>query len=127
MAKDNQKVMVEWSYVVGEDQEHPTRVQDFIEQAWVKPEDHPYTHPTTKSKRQPKAKSITVKGKALACDLQTALVQAEFPDWGKGIDAKLYQYAGVPGRIVQAHIKPSKEDQPFEFFAKVVDYKIVPE
>ncbi len=125
MARDDQKVAVEWSYVVGKDQEHPTRVQNFIEHAWVKPEDHPYTHPTTKSTLEPKAKSITVKGKPLACDLQTAHVEAEFPDWGKGIDARLYHYAGVPGGIVQFHIKSSKDNQPFEFFAKVVDYKVV--
>ncbi len=123
--KQADMLIVEWAYFAdGSGDTTPERVQNFIEKAWIDPEGHPRTHPRATVTDLPK-ETVKIGDRVLTCDVRSIDTAAEFPDWGRNVSAKVCTHDDLPGKVARASVKSHKGEQPFEFFAEVVDYEMV--
>jgi len=99
----------------------PIRVQGFFVPARIEPEEHPLTSPTAKISNLPE-EMLTVSGEAFKCRVRRVEAMGEFPEYGRGVSATVYQNEGIPGGMARVWLKSSKGNQPFEFRGDVVAY-----
>jgi pimeloyl-ACP methyl ester carboxylesterase len=124
ISKHEDRLIVERTYVpVGGGQKEPIRVQQFLVDALINPAEHPFTSPTAKISELP-AETITIGGKALKCRVRSVQAAGDFPEYGRGVSATLWQNDSLPGGMAKVWLKSSKGDQPFEFRGEVVEYGV---
>ena len=124
VSKHEDRLVVERTYVPLEGgQTEPSRVQQFLVEAMISPADHPLTSPTAKISELP-AKTITIAGKALQCRVRSVEAAGDFPEYGRGVSATVYQNESLPGGMAKVWLKSNKGNQPFEFRGGVVTYGI---
>jgi hypothetical protein len=118
------RLIVEWPYAMQEgDPAQPDRVQDFVEQAWIAPQDHPATHPAAKV-ADAGTEQIEVRRQTLLSAVRQVDVHSEFPDRGRNLSTKLVINEAVPGGLLRGHVPSHRGDEPFESFAQAVDYRV---
>ncbi|MBP7936990.1 MAG: hypothetical protein KA354_20295 [Phycisphaerae bacterium] len=124
MSKHEDRLLVERTYVpVGGSDKEPSRVQQFLVDAMINPAEHPLTKPDAKITELP-AETITVAGKAFQCRVRTVVAAGDFPEYGQGVSAKVWQNESLPGGMARVWLKSNKGSQPFEFQGRVVGYKL---
>jgi len=122
VSKHEDRLLVERTYVpLGGGQKEPARVQSFLVPAEIDPTDHPLTSPTAKISELP-AETLTIGGKKLNCRVRSVEAAGEFPEYGRGVSATLYQNDTLPGGMAKVWLKSSKGNQPFEFQGEVVKF-----
>jgi len=122
MSKHQDRLLVERTYVpIGGNEKEPSRVQQFLVDAMIDPAEHPLTSPTAKITELP-AETVTIAGKAFNCRVRTVLAAGEFPEYGQGVSAKVWQNESLPGGMARVWLKSNKGNQPFEFRGDVVAF-----
>ena len=122
VSKHEDRLLVERTYVpLGGGQKEPARVQSFLVPAEIDPTDHPLSSPTAKISELP-AETLTIGGKKLNCRVRSIEAAGEFPEYGRGVSATLYQNDTLPGGMAKVWLKSSKGNQPFEFQGEVVKF-----
>ena len=122
VSKHEDRLLVERTYVpLGGGQKEPARVQSFLVPAEIDPTDHPLSSPTAKISELP-AETLTIGGKKLNCRVRSVEAAGEFPEYGRGVSATLYQNDTLPGGMAKVWLKSSKGNQPFEFQGEVVKF-----
>lgn len=122
VSKHEHRLLVERTYMPPDGgQTEPSRVQQFMVEAMIAPTEHPLTSPTAKISEMP-AETITIAGKALRCQVRSVQAAGEFPEYGRGVAANLWQNESLPGGMARVWLNSSKGDQPFEFRGDVVAY-----
>ena len=96
-------------------------MQQFLVEAEINPAEHPLTSPAAKVSELP-AETITIAGKAFRCRVCSVQAAGDFPEYGRGVSAKLWRNDALPGGMARVWLKSSKDDQPFEFRGDVVAY-----
>lgn len=124
ISKHEDRLLVERTYVpIGSGQAGPSRVQQFLVDAMINPAEHPLTSPTAKISELP-AETVEVSGKALACRVRSVLAAGEFPEYGQGVSAKVWQNESLPGGVARVWLQSNKGSRPFGFRGNVVSYKL---
>ena len=122
VSKHEDRLLVERTYVPVEGgQKEPSRVQQFLVDAEINPAEHPLSSPTAKITDLPE-ETIKIAGKAFKCRVRSVQAAGEFPEYGRGVEATVWQNESLPGGIAKVWLKSSKGDQPFEFRGEVVGY-----
>lgn len=122
VSKHQDRLLVERTYMARDGgQKEPLRVQQFMVEAMIAPSEHPLTSPTAKIEELP-AETITINGKPLKCQVRTLRAAGDFPEYGRGVSAKLWQNESLPGGMARVWLKASKDNQPFEFRGDVVTF-----
>jgi hypothetical protein len=96
-------------------------VQQFFVEAEIDPTDHPLTSPTAKITELP-AEAIAIPGRALECRVSSIQAAGEFPEYGWGVSATLWQNENLPGGMARVWLKSIKGNLPFEFRGDVVAF-----
>lgn len=99
----------------------PIRIQGFFIPASIAPEEHPLTSPTAKISNLPE-EMLTISGKAFKCRVRGVDAMGDFPEYGRGVSATVWQNEDLPGGMARVWLKSSKGNQPFEFRGDVVAY-----
>ncbi len=121
VSKHEDRLLVERTYVpAGGAQTEPSRVQQFMVEAMIAPEEHPLTCPTATISESP-AETITIAGREFKCRVRSVQAAGEFPEYGRGISAKVWQNDGLPGGMARIWLRSNKGNQPFEFRGEVVE------
>ena len=124
--KTPDKLIVDRTYEWLDDKDEDTdRVQQFIADAWIKPEAHPLTYPDA-VKADAQTTHVEIAGKTYACHVRTINTDADFPDWGQDLQCQVSVSNKIPGGLVRLHIKARKQGRPFEFDGKVVNLRSIP-
>lgn len=105
--------------------EEPPIPRQFFVPAWIRPEQHPSTHPRSRVAHGEKAPA-DVAGRKLDCELVTIDAPGEFPDWGAQLKARLRACPTLPGGLAQLELRGVANGQPFEVSSHVVEWKAVP-
>lgn len=122
ISKHEDRLIVERTYLpVGGDPKEPLRVQHFLVDAEINPAEHPLSSPTAKITELPE-ETITIAGKALKCRVRSVKAEGDFPEYGRGVEATVWQNDSLPGGLAKVRLKSRKGDQPFEFRGEVVSY-----
>jgi hypothetical protein len=123
ISKHEDRLLVERTYVpIGGGEKEPLRVQQFLVDAEINPAEHPLSSPTAKITELPE-ETIKIAGKAFNCRVRKVQAAGDFPEYGRGVEATLWQNESLPGGMARVWLKSSKGDEPFEFRGDVVDYK----
>jgi len=124
VSRHEDRLLVERTYVpVGGDPKEPLRVQQFLLDALIPPAEHPLTCPTAKITELP-AETITIAGKAFSCRVRRIEAEGDFPEYGRGFSATLWQNESLPGGMARVWLKSNMGGRPFEFRGDVVGYRV---
>jgi pimeloyl-ACP methyl ester carboxylesterase len=122
ISKHEDRLVVERTYVMkGPGSEETSRVQQFLVQAEIKPDEHPLSSPNAKITEGP-AQKFTIGGNVLECRVRTVQASGEFPEYGRDVWATVARNNAVPGGMVKVWLKSSKDGQPYEVNGTVVAY-----
>jgi hypothetical protein len=123
VSKHQDKVVVERTYLMLDNQQEPLRVQTFVAAAAIPPADHPLTSSIAKIVALP-PEQLQVAGKNLDCTVLSIEANGSFPEWGSDIVSRMYTNRTVPGGIVKVSLKSHRGSEPFEFDGQVVQYGV---
>jgi hypothetical protein len=122
VSKHQDRLVVERTYAPLEaGQQEPSRVQHFLVEAEINPADHPLSSPSAKITDKP-AEMLTIAGKSLTCRVKSVQAEGEFPEYGRGVSATLWQNDTLPGGMAKVWLKSKKGNEPFEFRGEVVKF-----
>ena len=93
--------------------------------ATIHPQEHPFTHPGTKTVNLP-PETVNVGTRDIKCEVKTVDADGEFAEWGKDVRGKAHLSNDIPGGLVRLTINAKAESGPYEFSGTVTDYGIVP-
>lgn len=126
VSKHEDRLIVERTYVpIGAGHGDPSRVQTFVCDAMVHPAEHPLSSPTAKISERP-AETLMIAGKAVKCRVRTVQAAGDFPEYGRGVSATLWQNESLPGGMARVWLRSNKGNQPFEFRGDVVSFSAGP-
>lgn len=118
------RLIVERTYEpIGGDAPSMPRVQQFLIEAMIDPDDHPLTSPSARSSDLP-SESITIKGKTYACRGRAVRAAGTFPEYGSDVDAKVFECDALPGGIAKVWLRSRQGGKPFEFRGQVIAFDI---
>ncbi len=124
VSKHEDRLVVERTYVpLDGGQVEPSRVQHFMVEAMINPAEHPLTSPNSKI-TELSPETITIGGQALSCRARNVQANGDFPEYGQGVSARVWQNDSLPGGMARVWLKSRKGDQPFEFRGGVVQYRV---
>lgn len=112
-------------YLTDKDATVPAQVHRLIAESWIDPHDHPSTDPAANLADLP-GKSVTVKGRTLACTGRSIDARGSYPDWGSDLRAKTYRCPDLPGGLAEIALDSHFKGEPFKFSGSVVDFKAAP-
>jgi hypothetical protein len=122
ISKHEDRLLVERTYApAGGGRKEPSRVQQFLVEAEINPAEHPLTSPAAKITELPD-ETITIAGMGVRCRVRRVEAAGEFPEYGRGVSATLWQNESLPGGMAKVWLKSSKNSRPFEFRGEVVGY-----
>jgi len=123
--RDANTLIVERRYFAEQNgDEHPFRIQTFIEKARIEPEEHPLTHPRSKVVALGE-KTFTIDNRPIRCKGSHFEAPAEFPDWGRNLKGTAYGSETIPGYWANVSFSGSKGDESFTYEGQVASYRIV--
>ena len=124
VSRHEDRLVVERTYVpIGAGHSDPARVQTFVCDALINPSEHPLSSPTAKISELPD-ETVTIAGKAFKCRVRNVQAAGEFPEYGRGVSARVWQNETLPGGMARVWLKSHKGDEPFEFHGNVVAYVV---
>lgn len=94
---------------------------EFIVEAEIEPSSHPLTSPDAKIDSMP-GETLRVGWRMLACTVKSVKVSGDFPEYGAGVQATVYQNESIPGGMARVSLKSSRSGQPYEFRGDVVAF-----
>lgn len=122
-SKHEDRLVVERRYMpLDGDPNEPSRVQQFLIEAEIDPADHPMTNPSAKIANEPD-ETLTITGRRMVCHKKTIQAEGDFPEYGSGVRATVWQNESLPGGMARVWLKSSKGNQPFEFRGDVVAFR----
>ena len=96
ISRQSNRIVVEWDYSI-EGDTLPYRTHEFIEAAWITPDENPFSNPDAKI-TQLSGKSISLKGKTLTCTGQKVESPSAYGDWGSNIQRRSIRTSKYPAR-----------------------------
>jgi len=103
ISKHPDRLVIERTYV-SSDAAQPVRVQRFIMEAKIDPEEHPLTHPQAIIKELP-GERVTIGGKSFGCRVRTIDCPASFAEWGRDIRCTLHTTDEIHGGIARISLQ----------------------
>lgn len=100
----------------------PSRVQQYLVEAEIDPADHPMASPNAKMVNDPD-ETLTINGRRMVCHKKSIQAEGDFPEYGRGVRATVWQNESLPGGMARVWLKSSKGNQPFEFRGDVVAFR----
>ncbi|MBI5762833.1 MAG: hypothetical protein HZA51_04825 [Planctomycetes bacterium] len=122
ISKHEDRLVIERRYTPLEgDPKDASRVQQFLIESEVNPADHPMTSPSAKTANDPD-ETLSIYGRRMVCHKKTIQAEGDFPEYGRGVRATVWQNESLPGGMARVWLKSSKGNQPWEFRGDVVAF-----
>lgn len=93
----------------------------FIVEDQIDPNEHPLTSSGAAIESMP-GKSMRIGLRMLQCSGKSVKAAGDFPEYGSGVNATVYQNDSIPGGMARVTLKATRSGQPYEFEGDVVAY-----
>lgn len=122
VSKHNDRLIVERTFEpLGAARGAAVPAHQFIVEAEIDPAHHPLTSPGAAVESMPD-KTMRVGWRMLQCSGKSVKASGEFPEYGSGVTATVYQNESLPGGVAEVSLKSTRSGQPYEFQGDVVAY-----
>lgn len=122
ISKHADRLVVERTFVpLDGDKKGAVPAHEFIVEAEIERSSHPLTSPDAKIESMP-GETLRIGWRMLACTVKSVKASGDFPEYGAGVEATVYQNETIPGGMAKVRLKSSRSGQPYEFSGDVVAF-----